>query len=130
MESTKKAKENVKKGVDKLGEQVDANGVVMNRNDKPITEDRVQEMIDALPPEGGTVFIPSGLYELKASVALRSDISLVGAGFTTILRHVDETKSSLAQDASEDQNQVVVTDSTGFEVGMNVLMKIAIRGTF
>jgi OOP family OmpA-OmpF porin len=31
----------------RAGEQVDDNGVVMNRNDKPITEDRVQEMIDA-----------------------------------------------------------------------------------
>lgn len=31
----------------RAGETVDANGVVNNRNDKPITEDRVQEMIDA-----------------------------------------------------------------------------------
>ncbi|MEO0734502.1 MAG: OmpA family protein, partial [Bacteroidota bacterium] len=31
----------------RAGEQVDANGVVMNRADKPVTEDRVQEMIDA-----------------------------------------------------------------------------------
>ena len=31
----------------RAGETVDDNGVVINRNDKPITEDRVQEMIDA-----------------------------------------------------------------------------------
>ncbi|MEL7160914.1 MAG: OmpA family protein [Bacteroidota bacterium] len=31
----------------RAGEEVDANGVVMNRADKPVTEDRVQEMIDA-----------------------------------------------------------------------------------
>jgi outer membrane protein OmpA-like peptidoglycan-associated protein len=30
----------------RAGETVDANGVISNRNDKPITEDRVQEMID------------------------------------------------------------------------------------
>ncbi len=29
------------------GEKINANGVVINRNDAPITEDRVQEMIDA-----------------------------------------------------------------------------------
>lgn len=30
----------------RAGETVDGNGVIVNRNDKPITEDRVQEMID------------------------------------------------------------------------------------
>lgn len=41
----------------RAGEKVNAQGVVMDRNDKPITEDRVQEMIDAsiarMKAEGG-----------------------------------------------------------------------------
>lgn len=83
----------------------------------------IQEAVDALPPEGGTVFVPSGLYVLKASVSLRSNVTLTGSGFSTILRHVDETKSSLAEDAAAGQNQVVATDATGFEVGMDVIIK-------
>ncbi len=83
----------------------------------------IQEAIDALPPGGGTVFVPAGIYLLKASVKLRSDVHLTGEGFATVLRHVDETKSSLAQDAAAGQNQVVVTSAAGFEIGMDVIVK-------
>ena len=72
----------------RAGEQVDDNGVVMNRNDKPITEDRVQEMIDAsiarmkagdqagtttVRTESGDIFLPMIYFPLGQSTVKYSD---------------------------------------------------------
>jgi len=72
----------------RAGEQVDDNGVVMNRNDKPITEDRVQEMIDAsiarmkagdqagtttVRTERGEIFLPMIYFPLGQSTVKYSD---------------------------------------------------------
>jgi outer membrane protein OmpA-like peptidoglycan-associated protein len=72
----------------RAGEQVDDNGVVMNRNDKPITEDRVQEMIDAsiarmkagdqagttaVRTDRGEIFIPMIYFPLGQSTVKYSD---------------------------------------------------------
>ncbi len=63
------------------GETVDANGVILNRKNKPITEDRVQEMIDAslarykqdnqngnttsVTTSGGAIFLPMIYFPLN-----------------------------------------------------------------
>ena len=71
----------------RAGEQVDENGVVLNRNDKPITEDRVQEMIDAsiarsqadngstttVRTERGEVYLPMIYFPLGQSTIKYSD---------------------------------------------------------
>ena len=72
----------------RAGEEVDANGVVINRNDKPITEDRVQEMIDAsiarmkageqggtttVRTERGEVYLPMIYFPLGQSTIKYSD---------------------------------------------------------
>jgi outer membrane protein OmpA-like peptidoglycan-associated protein len=72
----------------RAGEEVDGNGVVMNRNDKPITEDRVQEMIDAsisslknsnnqgtttVRTERGEVYLPMIYFPLSQSTVKYSD---------------------------------------------------------
>jgi outer membrane protein OmpA-like peptidoglycan-associated protein len=72
----------------RAGEQVDGNGVVINRNDKPITEDRVQEMIDAsiarmkagdqagtttVRTERGDIFLPMIYFPLGQSTVKYSD---------------------------------------------------------
>ncbi|MCX8212522.1 MAG: OmpA family protein, partial [Lewinella sp.] len=72
----------------RAGEQVDDNGVVMNRNDKPITEDRVQEMIDAsiarmkagnqagtttVRTDRGEIFLPMIYFPLGQSTVKYSD---------------------------------------------------------
>ncbi|MFK8163912.1 MAG: OmpA family protein [Lewinella sp.] len=72
----------------RAGETVDANGVVMNRTDKPITEDRVQEMIDAsisriqstnqagtttVRTERGEVYLPMIYFPLSQSTVKYSD---------------------------------------------------------
>lgn len=72
----------------RAGEQVDVNGVVMNRVDKPITEDRVQEMIDAsisrmqssnqagtttVRTDRGEVYLPMIYFPLGQSTVKYSD---------------------------------------------------------
>ncbi len=73
----------------RAGEQVNENGVVINRNDKPITEDRVQEMIDAslarvqnggnqagtttVRTQSGDIFLPMVYFPLGRSNVKYSD---------------------------------------------------------
>lgn len=81
----------------RAGEEVDANGVVMNRNDKPVTEDRVQEMIDASlarykaqngNSQGGTttvrtvngeVYLPMIYFPLNQSTVKYSDYGILSS---------------------------------------------------
>ena len=78
----------------RAGEQVDANGVVMNRNDKPITEDRVQEMIDAsiarlkagdqagtttVRTERGEIYLPMIYFPLGQSTVKFSDYGILSS---------------------------------------------------
>ena len=45
----------------------------------------IQKAVDALPPEGGTVFIPAGIYKISEPIIVKkSDVSLMGAGTGTI----------------------------------------------
>lgn len=72
----------------RAGERVNANGVVINRNDAPITEDRVQEMIDAslarmqagnddatttVMTDRGEIFLPMIYFPLAQSTVKYSD---------------------------------------------------------
>lgn len=72
----------------RAGEEVNAQGVVINRNDKPITEDRVQEMIDAsiarmqagnesgttrVVTERGEIFLPMIYFPLNQSKVKYAD---------------------------------------------------------
>lgn len=45
----------------------------------------IQEAIDSLPAAGGTVFIPAGIHVISVSIKVPSHVSLVGAGFDTVL---------------------------------------------
>jgi len=78
----------------RAGEEVDANGVVMNRNDKPITEDRVQEMIDAsisslqkanqagtttVRTDRGEVYLPMIYFPLSQSTVKYSDYGILSS---------------------------------------------------
>ncbi len=78
----------------RAGEQVDANGVVMNRADKPITEDRVQEMIDAsisrlqagdqagttsVRTDRGEIFLPMIYFPLGQSTVKYADFGTLSS---------------------------------------------------
>jgi parallel beta-helix repeat protein len=46
----------------------------------------IQEAVDALPPDGGTVIIPAGNYQITEPILVKnSDVSLIGEGAGSIL---------------------------------------------
>lgn len=45
----------------------------------------IQEAVDALPPDGGVVLIGPGIYPVRHSIALRSNVTLRGEGPSTVL---------------------------------------------
>ena len=69
---------------------------------------------------GGTVNIGSGTYLMKDSLHLRSNVNVVGQGEATVLRKGDGVKSSLVTDGDYGQEEVTLTNPSGFEVGMGV----------
>jgi parallel beta-helix repeat protein len=48
--------------------------------------DSIQQAVDALPPRGGIVFIPPGIYEISEPIRIEnSDVTVWGAGGSTLL---------------------------------------------
>jgi nitrous oxidase accessory protein NosD len=80
----------------------------------------IQIAVNALPPEGGTVRLEAGIYELKDAVHLRSNVSLIGSGPATILKRGKGFKSRLIDDADYAELKLMVEDPSGFEPGMSV----------
>jgi parallel beta-helix repeat protein len=51
----------------------------------------IQEAVSAIPDEGGTVFIPAGIYNISEPIIIdKSDVTLMGAGSGTILLNTSE----------------------------------------
>ena len=51
----------------------------------------IQMAVDALPPEGGTVYLPAGIYKISEPIIVKkSDVSLTGEGTATILLNTSE----------------------------------------
>jgi len=65
----------------------------------------IQKAVDALPPEGGTVFIPAGIYEIPEPIVVKkSDVSLIGAGTGTILLNTsDDGKNTIELLGTEEE---------------------------
>lgn len=87
------------------------------------TSAAIQIAVDALPEEGGTVKLNSGLYSIKAPVKLPSNVNLIGAGPETILKKVDGFRSKLILDADYGALKLIVEDPSGFEVGMSIMVE-------
>ncbi len=82
----------------------------------------IQAAVNALPTSGGQIYIPSGTYTIKGSITLKNNVRLTGAGISTVLKHANETLWTFAQTAASGQNQVVLTDTTGLQVGMSLVL--------
>jgi len=80
----------------------------------------VQEAIDSLGPEGGTVTVPPGEYLLRRSINIRSRITLQGAGEQTVLRKVSQVGSRLAAPVAAEGRSLVVENAEGFRAGDQV----------
>src|SRR5687768_14709026 len=60
----------------------------------------IQEAIDSLPPEGGTVFLPAGVYDVHEKIRLPSGVELRGDGIDrTILVLADGVRDHLISNA-------------------------------
>ena len=77
----------------------------------------IQEAIDALPEEGGTVYVPAGTYVLRRPVTLRPRMKLIGAGRGTVLKKDGAYVVKLAADAKVGQDHFAVEDAAKLRVG-------------
>lgn len=71
----------------------------------------------------GTVSIGAGIYEMKDSLHLRSNVTVIGADEATVLRKGNGHISRLITDGDYGEEQITVADASGFEVGMGVTVQ-------
>lgn len=69
---------------------------------------------------GGTVEMGEGVYEMRDSLHVRSNIRILGVPGKTILRKAKGYRSALALDGDFGEEQITLVDPTGFEVGYGV----------
>jgi hypothetical protein len=87
----------------------------------------IQAAIDALPANGGTVFMPTGTYVITSSIILRKGLRLVGAGKSTILKHNAGSSPLLLLDgpglapANVDIRDLQIVGGTGTGDGISLL---------
>lgn len=77
----------------------------------------IQEAIDALPRRGGEVYVPPGTYLIRRSIWVPSNVTLRGAGASTLLIRPAEVMTRLTAPAEAGATQVQAEDPSGFEVG-------------
>lgn len=83
----------------------------------------IQKAVDSLPEDGGVVVLAPGEYPLRQSIRLRSNITLQGAGPTTVLRKLKHAESKLAAIASARSRTVQVLNAKGFAEGDQVAIR-------
>ncbi|HEX30577.1 TPA: hypothetical protein ENG04_10905, partial [Candidatus Poribacteria bacterium] len=69
---------------------------------------------------GGVVEIGEGEFLMEDSLHLRSNVTLIGKGETTILVKSDGFQSKLILDGDYGEEQITIADPSRFEVGMGV----------
>lgn len=73
---------------------------------------------------GGTVHILPGIYRLRNAVALASGVRIVGSGPESVLIKEPEVKTLLAADTESWEQDVVLADPKGFQVGDGVCLQV------
>ncbi|HEX7905471.1 MAG TPA: right-handed parallel beta-helix repeat-containing protein [Chitinophagaceae bacterium] len=84
------------------------------------TNQSIQLAIDALPAEGGTVKMSPGTFTMMAPAKLRSNVHLIGAGPSTVLKRIDGFRSKFVIDADFGELKVTVQNVSGFKPGMSI----------
>lgn len=85
------------------------------------TSAAIQLAVDAATQRGGgTVKLKAGTYRISAPIRLASNIALIGAGDSTVLRKIDGCRSQLNVDGDYGMLKVTVRDASGFRPGMGV----------
>jgi len=83
----------------------------------------IQEAVDALPPGGGTVFIPAGTYPLRGPVVCKPNVTLRGEGEATALTRGAPVVHMLADDTEANKTAFVLDDASGLSVGDTVWVR-------
>jgi hypothetical protein len=79
---------------------------------------------------GGVVRIGPGVYEMNDSLHLRSNVTIIGVPGETILRKGPGIKTNLALDGDFGEEQVTLSDISGFEVGHGIAVWDSRSGGF
>lgn len=79
---------------------------------------------------GGTVEIGEGVYEMRDSLHLRSNVRVVGVPGKTVLRKAKGYRSALALDGDFGEEQITLVDPAGFSVGYGVAVTDKRSGGF
>lgn len=80
----------------------------------------IQEAIDSLPDYGGTVFIPAGRYVVRRAILPRTNVTLRGEGYATVLTRPAPAISKLGESTRPNETAMRVEDASGFHVGEQV----------
>src|SRR5262245_60416629 len=71
----------------------------------------IQEAIDSLGPQGGTIKLVKGEYLLRQSIRVVSNLTMEGAGEQTILRKGKQAGGKLAAPAGDQDRSLRVEDA-------------------
>jgi hypothetical protein len=78
---------------------------------------------------GGTVKILPGVYRLRNAVYLQSKVRLLGSGPDTLLVKERSVTTTLAADSDWFDQEITLTDATGFEIGDGVCLRTKDAGS-
>lgn len=95
------------------------------------TSDRViQAAVDYVTRlGGGTVQLQAGTYRLRNAIFLQSKVRLKGSGESTLLIKEPSVTTPLAEDSDWYDQEVTLSDATGFQVGDGVCLRAKNRDT-
>src|SRR5262245_41077749 len=77
----------------------------------------IQEAIDSLGPDGGTVKLAPGRFLLRQSIRVRSNLTLLGAAAETVLYKGPQVGSKLAARVGDQDRSLRVISAAGLQVG-------------
>lgn len=82
----------------------------------------IQEALDQLPEGGGAVYIPVGVHVVRATIRMKPNTTLMGAGKGSIIRKDPAWIVYLTEDVSKTSKQeyVVVADASALKPKMSV----------
>jgi hypothetical protein len=96
-----------------------ANADIVGASDKAI-----QAAVDYVARfGGGTVKILPGAYRLRNAVYLQSKVRVIGSGAETVLTKEPSVTTTLAADSDWFDQEITLTDATGFEIGDGVCLR-------
>jgi hypothetical protein len=83
----------------------------------------IQEAINSLPKEGGSVVLEPRTYLLRASIVLRNDLTIRGHGRATILKRRAEVIHKLTKNGKQGASTIDVASTENLRVGDEVAIR-------